>query len=58
MTLSPSLKKVNDVLADDAILHHKWDKKANIIDDGNNNINSNYNCYTNINMNSIDKGDG
>ena len=37
MTLSPSLKKVNDVIADDAILHHKWDKKANVIDDGNNN---------------------
>lgn len=39
MTLSPSLKKVNDALADENTLHHRWDKKDNVnVDDGNNNI--------------------
>ena len=37
MTQSPSLGKVKAIIANDAVLHHKWDNKGatSIIDEGN-----------------------
>jgi hypothetical protein len=36
MTLSPSLGKVKDIIANDTVLHHKWDNKGetSIVDEG------------------------